>query len=146
MTNTPFNYFDKNLTKKELQKKLSADSGFLKAKAYFFILAMPQIEEKTKGGIILARESIDMSSVGNNTGRIVSIGKGVGIGKGGAFDDLLELEIGDYVGYSPHSGIPRNFDHQIFLNVGDDAIRDQVFDITRVTDGIFRTYDVKGAN
>lgn len=124
--------------------QIVSEENFIKPLNYFFLLALPTIEEKTKGGIILAQQSIDNSSIGNNVGRIVGIGSCIGAGKSNAYDDLLDLKIGDYVGYNPHSGMPQYHADHKFLCIADDGLRTKINDITKHTDGIFKTYSVKG--
>lgn len=143
MTDTKVDLFTVN---REELVKITSEDGFIKPLNYFFLLALPTIEEKTKSGLYLAQESIEKSSVGNNVGRIVGIGGTVGVGKGGAYDDLLELVIGDYVGYNPHAGLPQSHDNQTFLCVSDDGLRTKINDISKHTDGIFKTYNVRGVN
>ncbi len=146
MTDTKIDLF--TIDTEELIKIVSEES-FFKPINYFFLLAMPTIEEKTRGGLILAQESIDKSSIGNNVGRVVGIGKTVG-GATGAYEECKELKIGDYVGYNPHAGLP--FPHDscysncTFICLGDDGFRLRINDISKHTDGIFKTYNVRGVN
>ncbi len=122
-----------------------SEESFIKPLNYFFLLALPTIEEKTKGGVILTKESIDKSSVGNNVGRIVGIGKTVG-GATGAYAECTELKIGDYVGYNPHAGLPQSHDNFTLLCIADEGMRTKINDVSKHTDGIFNTYDVRGVN
>lgn len=122
-----------------------ADESFTKPLNYYFLLAMPTIEEKTKGGIILSLASQDNSSIGNNIGRIVGFGSTVG-GSAGEYEDCKGLKIGDYVGYNPHAGLPIPYDNNVLVCVADQALRTKITDITKHTDGIFKTYSVKGVN
>lgn len=143
MTDTKVDLF--TVDREELTKIVS-EERFIKSVNHFFLLALPKVEEKTKGGLYLSQQSIDNSSVGNNVGRIVSIGGTIGVGRGGAYDDLLELSVGDYVGYNPHVGLPISHDNEIYLSISDEAIRTKVNDISKHTDGIFKTYSIKGVN
>lgn len=142
MTDTKIDLF--TIDKDELVKIVSENS-FIKPLNYFFLLALPTIEEKTKGGIILAQESVDKSSIGNNVGRIVGIGKTVG-GATGAYEECKDLAVGDYVGYNPHAGLPVAHNNDTFICIADEGMRTKINDIAKHTDGIFKTYNVRGVN
>lgn len=136
------------IDREELIKIISEES-FIKPLNYFFLLALPTIEEKTKSGLYYSQESIDKSSIGNNIGRIVGVGKTVG-GATGAYEECKDLSIGDYVGYNPHAGLPMAHDtcysNCTFVCIADEGFRTKINDIAKHTDGIFKTYNVRGVN
>lgn len=141
MTDTKIDLF--TLPLDEL-KKVVADANFTEALNYYYLLALPIIEEKTKGGIYLSIESKENSSIGNNVGRIVAFGSAVGLQED--FKDCRKLSVGDYVGYNPHAGLPVPYDNSTLICIADQGLRTKIKDITKHTDGIFKTYSVKGVN
>lgn len=122
------------------------DVDFSRPVTIHFLLALPKIEEKTKGGIYLSVDTKDLALVGNNIGRIIGIGKGVGIGKGGSLEEVQEFKVGDYVAYNPHAGIPEHYRGQRVLCIMDDAIKMVVPDPTQHSDGIFKAFSINGIN
>ena len=130
--------------KDELVRYLD-ESKFIKPINFYFLVATPQVQERTKGGIILAQETKDNALVGNNIGRIIGKGGTVG-GTTNNFADCRDLEIGDYIGYNPHAGLPQDCHGHKVVCMPDQAIRVIVPDPTQHTDGIFKTYSIEGIN
>lgn len=122
-----------------------SDGGFIKPINYYFLLALPTIEEKTASGIILPGSTHDLALTGNNIGRVVGMGKTIG-GVTGEYEECKEIKIGDYVGYNPNAGLPHSHDNYNLLCIADQAIRSRIYDMTKHTDGIFNTYGVRGVN
>jgi co-chaperonin GroES (HSP10) len=119
---------------------------FIKAINYNIIVVLPKVEEKTKGGLFLAKESLENAGVGNNIGRIVSMGLTVGEGQGNVYRQSKEAKVGDWINYNPHVGYPSfHFNHK-FLTITDQSIMHIVPRPDLQTDGIHRTYKIEGVN
>lgn len=126
--------------------KIVNDPMFIKPMNYYFLIVLPRIEEKTKGGIILSAESLDNSLIGNNIGRIVGKGSTIG-GTSGVYADCKNLKIGDYIGYNPHgTGTPFPYDGWQFIPVTDQGVRVHIPDIRKRSDGIAKTFKTHGVN
>lgn len=121
------------------------DSEFIKPVNYHFLIALPTVEEKTRGGIILADSTKEAALVGNNIGRVIGKGGTVG-GATGNYKDCQELEIGDYIGYNPHAGLPENCGGHRVICMADDAIKIVIPNPAKHTDGIFNAYAIRGVS
>lgn len=94
------------------------------------------VEQKTRGGIILGSENIDMMNNTTNVGRVVAIGKCCWNRShhkdvdGNQFNWVRE---GDFVAFPKHTGAKRKFKGVGYMVLNDDEITDflpdpQVFD------------------
>lgn len=129
---------------KEKLMEIVLDPSFIKPLNFYFMIALPTIEEKTKSGLYLAAETKESALVGNNIGRV--IGKGSTVGQSGPYAQCAEIEIGDYIGYNPHAGLPQDYEGYRVVLLIDEAIRITIPDPTKHTDGIFKTFKVMGIN
>ena len=127
--------------KEELVEYLADD--FYKPVNFNLLVALPTVQEKTPGGIFLAAQTLDDSLVGNNIGRVLGKGSTVG-GTNGNYAQCRDIEIGDYVSYNPHAGLPENYDGHKVICMNDSAIKGIIPDPTKHTDGIFNSYSIKG--
>ena len=127
----------------ELIKYLDEGWGFFKPINFKFLVALPTVQEKTKGGLYLSSESLDNSLIGNNIGRVLGKGKTVG-GTNGNYSECTEINVGDYVAYNPHAGLPRFHKGHKVLIMTDSSIDGVIPDPTEHTDGIFNSYSIKG--
>lgn len=126
--------------------KIVNDPSFIKPMNYYFLIALPRIEEKTRGGIILPGESMDSSLIGNNIGRIVGKGSTIG-GTSGVYADCKSLNVGDYIGYNPHgTGTPFEYDGWRLIPVTDQNVRVHIPDVSKRSDGIAKTFKTHGVN
>lgn len=126
--------------------KITADPSFIRPMNYYFLVALPKVEEKTRGGIILASESMDSALTGNNIGRIVGKGSTIG-GSSGVYADCKKLNIGDYVGYNPHgTGTPFEHNGWRLIPITDQAVRVHIPEPSQHTDGIFKTFKIHGVD
>ncbi len=132
------------LKREELLEVIKNDPDFPKAFNYRFTIALPILEEKTKGGLILSGETMEVAYHGNNIGRIMSIGGTVGGYNGGHFQDCKGLKVGDYVQYNPHAGLPSYYHGSRFITVSDEAIFQQLFNPAKHSDGIFKRHSIRG--
>jgi co-chaperonin GroES (HSP10) len=128
--------------KHELKEYLDNNS-FIKPLNYHFLISLPTVNKTTKGGIHLPDEVIDTSLIGNNIGRVIGKGSTVG-GATGNYADCKDLEIGDYISYNPHVGLPQNYLGHRVICMPDEAIKISIPDPTHHTDGIFKSYSIKG--
>jgi co-chaperonin GroES (HSP10) len=124
--------------------KIVSQSSFIKPLNYYFLIVLPEVEDKTRGGVILATESLENALVGNNIGRIVGKGGTIG-GTSGVYADCRHLKVGDYVGYNPH-GMGSPFSHRGWhlTSITDQAMRVHIPEAAFHTDGIFSTYKIRG--
>lgn len=117
---------------------------FIEAVNFYFLVALPTIEETTKGGIILSEETKEHAMFGNNIARIISKGETVG-GSTNNFSQCRKMKVGDYIGYNPNTpGTPREYGEERVICIPDSAIKINIPDPTRHSDGIFRTFAIKG--
>lgn len=119
--------------------------SFIRPLNYYLMIALPTIEEKTKSGLFLPEETKETALVGNNIGRVIGKGGTVG-GSTGAYADCADLQIGDYIGYNPHAGLPQDYEGYRVIILADEAMRITIPDPTKHTDGIFKTFKVTGIN
>lgn len=126
----------------QLLEYLTEDTDFPVAMNYHILIALPTIEEQTRGGIYVPQESLDIAQSLSYTGRVVSIGKTVG--RIDSYSQAKEIKIGDWIQYPPHTGRPMFYNGRKFLAITDQQIVAKHFNLAKQTDGVFSTYKIKG--
>ena len=64
----------------------------------------PRVPEQTRGGIVLARQSVSVMHAMNRVGCVISIGELAFSEKRGFPKDYMPIEVGDWVAYSENAG------------------------------------------
>ena len=99
-------------------------------KGYKLLIALPSMEEKTAGGIILTDKHVDEEQVASMLGCVLKVGPE-------AYDKMDEpwCEVGDWVIFRKYSGTRFKIDDVEFRLLNDDTIEAVVTDprgLTRV--------------
>ncbi len=136
----PLNLF--SCPREQLLEHLAEDKDFPVAMNYHILIALPTIEEQTRGGIYVPQESLDIAASLAYTGRVVSIGKTVG--RIDSYSQAQEVELGDWVQYPPHTGRPMFYNGRKFLAITDQQLIAEHFNLSKQTDGVFSTYKIQG--
>ena len=87
----------------------------VKAKLWRFIVKLRKVEEKSKGGIILAPETIDKLKVSAQLGTVVDIGPD-------CFAKEEVIAVGDVVGFARHAGWNFEYDGENYLVLNDEDL------------------------
>lgn len=135
-------YKDLDLFTDPIEKVLEVISATkcFRAVNYFVMVALPKVKDKTEGGILLAQQTLDTALAGNNVGRVLAMGSTVGLEDD--VRDCRDLQVGEYVKYNPHIFEMFYLADQKVCIIKDTHISVRDVDITLITDGIFKTYDV----
>lgn len=151
-TNAPVKKAEKEIpnlfmmSTKQLEEHISKDPYFPQALNFRIALTLPLFTGTTPSGSLqYTDDDMDQAYVGNNIGRVVSIGGTVG-GTNNSFSDCRDLVIGDYVQYNPHAGYPYFYSDCRFLIVEDQSIIQRLINPKLHTDGIFKAHKVRGLN
>ena len=95
-------------------------------KGYKILIALPIIEEKTKGGIILTQDLLKREHVASILGTVVAMGPACYTGD--RFPDGAWCGIGDHVIFKSYSGTRFTHNDQEFRLINDDSVEGVVSD------------------
>ena len=128
---------DKTIEKVESYKDKSL--RLPKPSGYKILVALPNIEERTEGGIIKPDSVIEKESTAANIGFVMALGPDAYVDKD-KFPSGAWCNVGDYVCYGKHTGTKLLykgvrfillFDDQITMVVGDPKDLDPTFNLTK---------------
>lgn len=129
----------------ELRQAVESDPDFPKVFNFRLMIVLPILENTTpSGGIEHTQEYMEFAYSHNNIGRFIKAGSTVGGQNTNNFQDCRELEIGDYVHYSPHMGYRYNYNGTQLIILEDVHILGQIYSPKKHTDGVFETFKVRG--
>jgi len=108
---------------KELEEKLQLPEP----KGYKLLIAMPEKEDKTKGGIFIPDELKDREHVASIYGYVVSMGP-LSYNDKERFPDGPWCQVGDFVIFRSYSGTRFKIGEQEFRLINDDTVEAVVAD------------------
>lgn len=100
-------------------------------KGYKLLIALPQPEKETAGGIIKAKETLDIEEIGSICGFVLKLGEAAYKDKK-KFPNGPYCEAGDCIMMRSYSGTRFTYDGQEYRLINDDSVEAVVSDPTRV--------------
>ena len=126
-TTVATNGIDVDSTLKKVDELKDKSLRLPKPAGYKMLVALPQIEEKTAGGIIKAQSTVDREATAANVGLVIYLGTDAYQDKE-KFPNGAWCKEGDFVVMRSYSGTRMYIDGEEFRMLNDDAIEGVVAD------------------
>lgn len=97
---------------------------------YFVLVAMPSVEEVSKGGIIVPSQYTDKEKVASIIGQVISMGPDAY--SGDKFNSGPWCHTGDWVVFRSYSGTKFKIGEQEFRLINDDTVEADVRDPSKI--------------
>ena len=137
-TTVATNGIDVDSTLKKVDKLKDKSLRLPKPAGYKMLVALPQIEEKTAGGIIKAQSTLNREATAANVGFVISLGADAYQDKE-KFPNGAWCDVGDYVCYAKYSGqkfiykgmkLLLIFDDQVIMKVEKPSLLDPTYHLS----------------
>jgi co-chaperonin GroES (HSP10) len=116
----------------ELERIESLERKLPKPTGYKLLIGLPRQEEKTKGGIIKAKQTLHREEVGSICGLVLEMGPDAYVDKG-RFPNGPYCERGDWIVMRAYSGTRFQIDGSEYRLINDDSVEGVVADPRGIT-------------